>query len=204
MLALCHDTCNLGAWFEKIRKRTRYTWIVGHLLNQRNNSTEPLVKNQLFKCYLIKKMKSASGACSRWQTQRAGLWTGAESGANSNFCQTIYRHCGFYFHLLFMRDLPVCKNNPHMFHFKLFALFWYCNTSNGAQRTRVGWGGGTLESDTQRLGSLRKRSTQKILCCASYPSATRSLWKDDIVGKWETWKWSRIFLHLLRRTISKL
>lgn len=37
-----------------------------------------------------------------------------------------------------------------MFHFKLFALFLYCNTSNGAQRTR---GGGTLESGTQRLSA---------------------------------------------------
>lgn len=43
--------------------------------------------------------------------------------------------------------LNSCKNNPHMFHFKLFALFWYCNTSNGARRTREG---GTPESGTQR------------------------------------------------------
>lgn len=50
-----------------------------------------------------------------------------------------------------------------MFHFKLFALFWYCNTSNAAQRTRGGGGGGTLESGTQRLSAhYGKRSTQKF------------------------------------------
>lgn len=34
------------------------------------------------------------------------------------------------------RCLNMCNNNPHMFDFKVFALFWYCNTSNAAHRTR--------------------------------------------------------------------
>lgn len=56
--------------------------------------------------------------------------------------------------------IPMHASIIPTFHFKLFALFWYCNTSNGAQRTR-GWGG-TLESSAQRLCSLWKMSTQKV------------------------------------------
>lgn len=65
-----------------------------------------------------------------------------------------------------------------MFHFKLFALFRYCNTSNGAQRTAgvvvvVGVGVCTVESCTQRLLTVEKEYTE-ILRCATQSSTSCS------------------------------
>lgn len=77
----------------------------------------------------------------------------------STFAKLYIGTVGFIFILLFMCDCLSCKNNPHMFHFKPFALFWYRNTSSGARRTTMA-GGGTLESRTQRLSAhYGKRST---------------------------------------------
>lgn len=126
------------------KKKKWYTWIVGHLLNQENSSKvnrvsseEPTVQmlfNYKLRCSCMEDVD--------WQTQRAGLWTGEQSGVQiPTFAKLYLGTVGFIFifcSCVIYRCLNTCKNNPHMFHFKLFALFWYCNTSNGAQRTREG------------------------------------------------------------------
>lgn len=161
------------SWSLIWEKKKWYTWIVGHLLNQKNNSN---VKKKLLKLQIW------MYECG--QTQRAGLWTGEGCGANSNFCQTIYRYSGFYFYLLLCviyRCLNTCKNNSHMFHFKLFALFWYCNTSNAARRTRgeAPWRAALKDS----LLTMEKEYTD-ILCCTSKLSTRRSPRNEGIVWKW--------------------
>lgn len=86
-----------------------------------------------------------------------------------------------------------------MFHFKLFALFRYCNTSNGAQRTAgvVGVGVVTVESCTQRLLTVEKEYTE-ILRCTTQSSTSCSPRKE--LESVETWR----FLDPLRQTINKL
>lgn len=100
--------CNLGAWLEK--KKKWYTWIVGRLLNQKNNSTKSPVKNQLVKCYLI----------TNWNVQ---VWI------YSNSASSIVKWRGEWhkFQLLdrfvwvfifcssvIYRRLTTWKNNPHV------------------------------------------------------------------------------------------
>lgn len=81
------------------------------------------------------------------------------------------------------RCLDTCKNNSHMFHFKLFALFWYCNTSNAARRTR---GGGTLESGTQRLSAHYGKGVHRnpVLHFLAEHKAFSTKWRNSLeVGK---------------------
>lgn len=74
----------------------------------------------------------------------------------SNFCQINIWYCGVFFFPFFCsfwiyQHLTACKNYPHMYHFKLFALFLYCKTSNGAQCTRCEealWGAALRDAET--------------------------------------------------------
>lgn len=142
----------------KKKKKKWYTWIVGHLLNRKNNSTkspkitrkDPAVLNAF-------QLHMETYNC-RWLTNTEPRIVETERSAVQipTFAKwyTYIGTLGFIFifcSLVIYWCLSTCKNNPHMFHFKLFALFWYCNTSNGAQRTRGGRG--TLESSTQRLSA---------------------------------------------------
>lgn len=104
--------------------------------------------------------------CTKWSIRMIDKPSMLERGENSKsqllpnfiqvlwfssiFCSCVISHC-----------LGARTNNPHMFHFKLFALFWYCNTSNGAQRTKRG-GGHPGEWYSKTLCSLRKRSKHKF------------------------------------------
>lgn len=134
--------------------------IVRHLIDQRD---KPITQGNM----IVEILVSASWNVQMvehvedWHAQCSGLWTWQERSANSKFCQTKYRYCGLYLHLcscVICQCLNMCKNNPHMFHFELFALFWYCNTSNGAQRTR---GESTLESSTERLSAHYGKREQR-------------------------------------------
>lgn len=59
-----------------------------------------------------------------------------------------------------------------MVYFKLFALFWFCNSSNGAQHI---WGG-TLESSTKKtlLTMEEKKKNIQKSCCTFHSSTSSS------------------------------
>lgn len=180
-------------------KNEWYTWIVGHLLNQKiEKGRENPWKIQRCHFSLIAVWNAQSGALRRLINSAC---LREERIAKSNFlpnfiqvlwffsifCSCVISHC-----------LSVRRNNPHMFHFKLFALFWYCNTSNRAHRTRGGGRRHPGEWYSKTPCSPRKRSTHKF-CVALLSRAHFALRERD----GEVWKQeTHIFLHPLRRTIS--
>lgn len=153
------------------RKKKWYTWIVGHLLNQKNNSKVNKItcKDPTVQMLFTYKLKCAS-VNHVMIDKPSALDCGLERSAAQipTFAKLYIGTVGFIFifcSCVIYRCFSTCKNNPHMFHFKLFALFWYCNTSNGAQRTRVGgWHPGERHSKT--LLTMEKEYTE-ILCCTS-------------------------------------
>lgn len=155
---------------KKKKKKKWYTWIVGHLLNQKNNSKvnrivwkEPTAQmqfNHKLKCTCVAHVDY-------WQTWLAGLRSREENGANSNFCQTIYRHCVFIFSscsCVIYRWLTSCKNNPHMFHFlavcsiSVLQHFKWSSTHKGGRHPG--------ERYWKTMLTMEKENTE-ILCCTS-------------------------------------
>jgi len=125
----------------------------------------------------------------QFPTQHFGSSTGEECRANPNFCQAVFRYCGFIFSsfvLVWFRGVWICvRIIPTCFSSGCLLYFWYCNSSNGAQRTGGG-GGAPWREVLKDFSSLRKRSAQKY-CVALLAETTTSFpRKDWIFGKWET------------------
>lgn len=135
-----------------IWKKWWYTWMVGHSLNEKNNSkvNKSLVKFQLFKCYLI----------TNWNVQVWNMKTinkpsaldcGLERGAVQipTFAKLYIDTVGFIFifcSCVIYRCLNMCKNNPPHVSFQavcsiLVLQHFKCSSTHK--------GGGTLESGTQ-------------------------------------------------------
>lgn len=61
--------------------------------------------------------------------------------------------CSFWIH----QCHTACKNYPHMYNFRMFALFWYCKTSTGAQCKRCEktlWEAALRDAETQSATSF--------------------------------------------------
>lgn len=142
----------MQSWSSIWEKKKWYTWIVGHLLNQKKITpmSRKITLNCKFECTSVDKPSALDCGLVRGVVQ---IPTFAKLYIDTVGFIFIFCSCVIY------RCLDTCKNNSHMFHFKLFALFWYCNTSNAARRTRGGRHPGERHSKT--LCSLWKRSTQK-------------------------------------------
>lgn len=188
--------CNPGAWFEKEKKKW-YTWIVGHLLNQKNNSKVNKItckdptSNAIYLQIEMYKFES----CHDWQTQRAGLWTGEKCGANSNFCQTIHRYCGFYFHLLFMCDLPVFQIRARIIPtcFISSCLLYFGIATLQMELNAQGWGAGApwrvaLKDSAHYGKGVHRNSVLHFLVeHNSFSMKRRNSWKVGKLGNYLTY-----------------
>lgn len=156
------------------KKKSGILELLGICLTRKitKKSTKSLVKIQLFKCYLI----------TNWNVQVWNMWTidkpsaldcGLERSAVQipTFAKLYIGTVGFTFifcSCVVYRCLNTCKNNPHMFHFKLFALFWYLFKWSSTHRGR-GRGGCAYpgEQYSKTLLTTEKEYTLHKLCCTS-------------------------------------